>query len=105
MRLKRKCEDDLTPDQEVCLMSGVDFGEPFASPSEHEAAWWRHREYLLQKCEPFRRPAAYWFYETSAKPHPNCPLNGNETERSALLRLNLPLTAREEKILREEGIL
>jgi hypothetical protein len=69
--------------------------ESFRSHAEYAEAWRKHREALLAACPPFHRPAAFWSLEAHYEPQ----LNGCESEESVLLRLGLPLTPAETRIL------
>ncbi|MGA2155470.1 MAG: hypothetical protein ABSH37_13730 [Bryobacteraceae bacterium] len=67
--------------------------ESFRSPAEYAEAWRKHREALMEACGPFHRPAAFWDLEAHYIPQLS------ESEESVLMRLGLPLTATEMRIL------
>jgi hypothetical protein len=89
---------DLTPGQHEALTGGFALGNGigFDSRTAMEAAYWAHREELLKESRLFSRPYAYWSFEADYIPQ------ANETEKAALLRLGLPLTAQEQSILAKE---
>jgi hypothetical protein len=66
-----------------------------------EKAYWANRDVLMGECLPFQRPMSYWEFEIKIS-YPNCKINNYESERAALLRLQLPLTPQEQALLRAE---
>jgi len=112
-RLIRRPQVRITRDIDSCqreaLMLGVEFPgmAPFSGLIEMREVWERCRGKLLEKCSPFTRPDAYWVFDVPIEllggVDPNCPRNGYESERSALVRLRLPLTERERQILAAES--
>jgi hypothetical protein len=68
--------------------------DPPISPEGYRRAYLASKDRLMRLCRPFTRPAAYWSVEVGGalSVGPDCPANGNESERSALIRLGLPLT-------------
>jgi hypothetical protein len=103
-RLRRRGGGDyarqgLTTAQRTLLLVGLEFiREPtFESPAECEAVWRAHRNELVFACGPFKRPDAFWFYETEFSP----PMS-LVSERELILRLGLPLSSREKTLLADE---
>ena len=74
----------------------------FENPVEFEAAWRRYREKLTFSVGLFRRPDAFWWREGGGQV-PDCIAGGNESEQNALLRLGLPLSDVEKRIIQEAG--
>lgn len=60
----------------------------------YEKSYWAYKDILMGRCRPFQRPSAFWCCEVGGGlgVGPDCVANGNESERSALVRLGLPLT-------------
>lgn len=107
MRLRRRgvavTARGLTFGQKFDLLYGIGCCEPgFRDRGQYEEAWRRHREDLLAECAPFCRPDAYW--EVDVGYQPACQANGYESEKSALLRLGLPLTATEKRMLSSQKL-
>jgi hypothetical protein len=84
------------------LTVGLNIGHgDFTTPDEHDAAWWAHRERLMTGWPLFSRPAGFWTVE--ARYEPNCKASNYESERDALVRLEL-LTPAEQAIIAREKL-
>jgi hypothetical protein len=55
----------LSHEEEMSLELGDVVGErsPFESEEERRAAWERHRDYLMARCDDGSRPAAWWDFD------------------------------------------
>jgi hypothetical protein len=100
-RLRRaRSGGKLSPGQECELVAGLALGpDGFSSPEAMEAAWWLHRDRLLEECEPLRRPVAFWRFEVKDGDQDGDQEDGRERDEDRLLRLQLALTPRELAIL------
>jgi len=92
---------DLPWDLFIELVSGTGPSGPVRvdiTPERFRAIYWQHKDALMRfSSVPFFRPAAYWFVEVGGAlaVGPDCPVNGNESQRSALVRLGLALSDQE----------
>ena len=106
-RVRKKArmrKSGLSPGARSMLMSGFVMAadEDFPTPEAFDAAWRLHRAARMAECGPFERPHAYWI-EISRQAEtlgyfPGVAASGYESQRSALIRLGLPLTTIEKNI-------
>lgn len=74
---------ELTWWQEAELIWGPDGPSQFETPFLARAAWYTHREVLMENCAAGQRPAGYWAYEAPERPR------AGESDADALARLGL----------------
>ncbi|GAG32553.1 unnamed protein product, partial [marine sediment metagenome] len=70
---KKNSHGLLTLEQQEILLTGtcmeelVDDNFDAFEGGDPEAAYWKHRDFLLAKCQPGTRPNAYWRYEVKER--------------------------------------
>ena len=83
--LRRAFRAPLSHAQEMALWLGELPGRPaFCNEEERRELWFRHRDRLLARCGPGRRPAGWWIYESPIR-HPN----NHDYESAALYEAGL----------------
>src|SRR5437016_2489939 len=78
----------LTDGQLEVLQIGFAFDSEdpgFDSPEALKAAWFKHRERLLQECAPLSRPHAFWVVEGGG----SCPQMSEQPDYLLQLRMEL----------------
>ncbi|MEW6771852.1 MAG: hypothetical protein AB1330_10780 [Bacillota bacterium] len=69
-RTRRNPVKELTGGQELELIFGTSGNSNFASPLEARAAWFYHRERLLEDFTEGRRPWGFWKFESGLDGYP-----------------------------------